>query len=77
VIPNAFWTEFYGTQNLGSIKAMAVAVMVPGTALGPGMSGVLIDWGLGLEAQFQIVACYFAMTTALMRVGMAWAVEPN
>ena len=75
VIPNAFWAEFYGTRNLGSIKAMATAVMVLGTALGPGLSGVLIDMGHGLEAQYQLVACYFVITTVLMRLGIQRALK--
>ena len=73
VIPNAFWAEFYGTRNLGSIKAMAAAVMVFGTALGPGLSGLLIDLGLGLEVQFQAAALYFVITTVLMKIGVARA----
>ncbi len=77
VIPNAFWAEFYGTRNLGSIKALAVAVMVLGTALGPGVTGALIDLGLGLEAQFQMAAGYFVMTTALMKLGISRAVRPK
>ncbi|MFO7859138.1 MAG: MFS transporter [Ectothiorhodospiraceae bacterium] len=75
VIPNAFWAEFYGTRNLGSIKAMATAVMVLGTALGPGLSGLLIDLGRGLEAQYQIAAGYFLVTTALMRIGIGRALK--
>lgn len=77
VMPNAFWAEFYGTRNLGSIKAMAVAVIVFGTALGPGLSGLLIDLGLGLETQFQIAALYFVMTTLLMKIGIARAIKPR
>jgi len=41
-LPNAFWAEFYGTAHLGSIKAMAAAVMVLGSALGPGLMNALI-----------------------------------
>ena len=35
-LPNAFWAEFYGTAHMGSIKAMAAAIMVFGSAIGPG-----------------------------------------
>ncbi|WP_372837393.1 MFS transporter, partial [Puniceibacterium confluentis] len=38
-LPNAFWAEFFGTRHLGSIKAMGAAVMVFGTAVGPGLTG--------------------------------------
>ena len=40
-LPNAFWAEFYGTENLGALKALAAALMVLGSAVGPGLgSGV-------------------------------------
>ena len=51
-IPNAFWAEFYGTMHIGSIKSMAAAVMVFGSAIGPGLTGLLIDLGFSLDAQY-------------------------
>lgn len=69
-LPNAFWAEFFGTRHLGSIKAMAAAVMVFGTAIGPGLTGVLIDAGVGLDRQYLGVAGYFVLTTLLMLVGV-------
>ena len=72
-LPNAFWAEFYGTGNLGSIKAMAAAVMVFGSAIGPGVTGILIDLGLGLETQYIIVAGYFVFATVMVFVGVGRA----
>src|SRR6056297_2493756 len=72
-LPNAFWAEFYGTARLGSIKAMAAAVMVFGSAIGPGLTGMGIDLGLGLESQYLIVAGYFVFTTLMMTVGITRA----
>lgn len=69
-LPNAFWAEFYGTRHLGAIKAMAAAVMVLGSALGPGVTGLGIDLGLGLEAQYLGVAAYFLLASALMTIGI-------
>jgi hypothetical protein len=46
------WPEFYGTRNIGAIRGFAVAAMVFATALGPGITGALLDVGVGLEAQF-------------------------
>ena len=69
-LPNAFWAEFYGTAHLGSIKAMAAAVMVLGSALGPGLTGVLIDAGVGIEAQYIGIAAYFIFTTVMMQIGV-------
>jgi hypothetical protein len=50
-LPNAFWAEFFGTRYLGSIKAMGAAVMVFGTAIGPGLTGVLMDAGVTIDSQ--------------------------
>ncbi|KRS11214.1 MFS transporter [Roseovarius atlanticus] len=72
-LPNAFWAEFYGTARLGSIKAMAAAVMVFGSAIGPGLTGMGIDLGLGLESQYLIVAGYFVVTTIMMTIGITRA----
>jgi MFS family permease len=41
----SLWPELYGTRNLGSIKALATSAMVLSSALGPGITGALIDWG--------------------------------
>lgn len=65
VLPNAFWAEFYGTRHIGSIKATVAAVMVFGTALGPGITGALIDQGIGLQVQFVFVAIYFALASMM------------
>lgn len=72
-LPNAFWAEFYGTRHIGSIKAMAAAVMVLGSAIGPGITGVLIDFSIGIEQQFLGVAVYFLVASALMGVGVTRA----
>lgn len=72
-LPNAFWAEFYGTRNLGSIKAMAAATMVLGTAIGPGLTGVLIDAGIPLRQQYIAVAGYFVLTTGMMVIGVGRA----
>jgi MFS family permease len=69
-LPNAFWAEFYGTRNLGSIKAMAAAIMVLGSAIGPGITGVLIDAGIGLERQYLGVAAFFVLATVCMAIGV-------
>lgn len=69
-LPNAFWAEFYGTKSLGSIKALATAIMVLGSAIGPGVTGLLIDVGIGLETQFVWVGVYFAIATTLMVIGI-------
>ncbi|SFU41128.1 Predicted arabinose efflux permease, MFS family [Methylobacterium sp. 174MFSha1.1] len=42
----ALWPEVYGTRHLGAVRGAIVAIMVLGTALGPVLSGLLIDAGV-------------------------------
>jgi len=64
------WAELYGTANLGAIRAMLGAVMVLGTAIGPGVTGVLIDYGLTFPQQGFGVATYFIAAAALAHWGL-------
>ncbi|MBB5721302.1 MFS family permease [Loktanella ponticola] len=64
----AVWSEFYGTRNIGSIKAAAAAVMVLGSAIGPGLSGWLIDIGVGFEQQMLGYAASFIFASLVMIV---------
>lgn len=65
-IINACWAEFYGTRHIGSIKSAATALMVLGSALGPGLSGALIDSGVGIEVQMLGYAACFAFAGVLL-----------
>ena len=69
-LPTAFWAEYYGTKFLGTIKALGTAIMVLGSAVGPGVTGYLIDWGFGIEKQYFIFGLYFMFSTFLMYVGI-------
>ncbi|MBU2980347.1 MFS transporter [Lentibacter algarum] len=69
-LPSAFWAEFYGTAHIGSIKALAAAIMVLGSAIGPGITGWGIDAGIGLETQYLAVALYFIGSSLLMWIGV-------
>ncbi len=69
-LPNAFWADFYGTAHIGSIKALTAAIMVLGSAIGPGLTGWGIDAGIGLEAQYFGVAAYFAVSSVIMWIGV-------
>jgi len=62
----ACWSEFYGTRYIGSIKAAAAAVMVAGSAVGPGLTGFLIDAGISFETQQLGVALLFLITCFIM-----------
>ena len=63
---NACWAEFYGTRHIGSIKAAAAALMVLGSAIGPGLSGWLIDAGVGFEVQQLGFAAVFAFAALVL-----------
>ena len=63
---NACWAEFFGTLHLGSIKAATAALMVLGSALGPGVSGWLIDQGVGFEQQMLGYAATFFIAALLL-----------
>ncbi len=63
---NACWAEFYGTRNIGSIKSAATALMVLGSAIGPGLSGWLIDIGVGFEIQQLGYAAIFAFAALIL-----------
>ncbi|RUS59790.1 MFS transporter [Pseudorhodobacter sp. E13] len=72
-IPNAVWAEFYGTRHLGAIKSAVAAVMVLGSAIGPGLSGALIDAGIGYETQLYGFAASFAFAVLVMLLPLARA----
>ncbi|MFT5161115.1 MAG: MFS family permease [Paracoccaceae bacterium] len=69
-LPSAFWAEFYGTKYIGSVKALAAAVMVLGSAIGPGITGLLIDYNIGLEFQFYWISAYFAFASVVLWFGV-------
>jgi MFS family permease len=60
----ALWPEVYGLANLGGIRAITVSAMVLSSAIGPGATGVLIDWGVPLPTQMLwlagwcVLACF-------------------
>lgn len=47
----AYWAEIYGTRHIGGIKAIASSAMVVGSAIGPGVTGLVIDLGVGFAGQ--------------------------
>lgn len=69
----ALWPEVYGLANLGGIRAITVSGMVLASALGPGITGVLIDMGIALPTQMLAMALWciaasFALAAAANRV---------
>ncbi len=66
----AFWAVFYGTRHLGAIKAAAAALMVFGSAIGPGITGVLIDYGIDFPDQMVPIAVFYFAGAALAGLGI-------
>ena len=65
----AMWAELYGTKHLGSIRSLSMAAMVFSSALGPGLTGTFIDWGIDFAAQCIPMALYvLAMAVWLFAV---------
>jgi len=64
----ALWPEIYGVKHLGSIRAVIVSAMVFATALGPGLTGYLIDAGVELPAQLLWMAGYCLLAAILLAV---------
>lgn len=62
----ALWPEVYGTRHLGSIRAVIVSAMVLASALGPGLSGILIDQGIDLPAQLLVMAVWCVIGCILL-----------
>lgn len=54
----SLWPEIYGIKNLGSIRSVIMALMVFATALGPGITGVLIDLDVSYLLQFAYMGAY-------------------
>ena len=69
-LQSALWAEFFGTKYLGSIKAMATALMVLGSAIGPGLTGWLIDQGINFPDQMLYISCYFVFTAILAAIAV-------
>lgn len=57
-IQGALWAELYGIKHLGAIRGLALAGVVLGSALSPGLIGILLDTGVALETQLVAMAAY-------------------
>jgi MFS family permease len=61
----ALWPTLYGTRHLGAIRALATSSMVFATALGPAVTGLLIDGGISFPEQVWAFALWCAAASAL------------
>ena len=62
----ALWPEIYGTKHLGSIRAVVIALMVFSTAMGPGVTGFLIDFGVDYPLQILVMGVYCLAVSIVM-----------
>ncbi len=71
---NAFWGAFlphvYGTDHLGSVRAIIVALMVAASAIGPGLTGLAIDLGVNFPAQGMALGLW-----CLALAPLGWAIR--
>ena len=67
---SVFWAEFYGTRYIGSIKAVAAALMVFGSAIGPGITGLFIDLGVNFPEQMIPIAIYYVIAAIMATTGI-------
>lgn len=77
-LSGALWPYLYGTRHLGAVKALAAAAMVFSTAIGPGITGLVIDAGVLFPAQTAALAFWCVAASAvfaMIRVRMG-AFEP-
>lgn len=54
----ALWPEMYGLRHLGAIRAVTMAIGVLSTAVGPGLTGVLIDLDVSYPSQIVAMGIY-------------------
>lgn len=64
----SLWPDIYGLANLGAVRSVTVAAAVFATAAGPGLTGTLIDRGIGLPAQMIFFGAYCLLAAAAMTI---------
>ncbi|MFY0646252.1 MFS transporter [Sulfitobacter geojensis] len=67
---STFWAEYYGTRHIGAIKSVAAALMVFGSAIGPGVTGALIDLGIDFPDQMLPISIYYVIAAGLAAYGI-------
>jgi MFS family permease len=73
----ALWPEIYGTRHLGSVRAVVIALMVLATAMGPGVTGFLIDIGVHYPLQIFFMGAYCVCMSCVMAMVGARVMKRN
>ncbi len=63
---SALWLELYGPANIAAIRSLTHALMVFGTAIGPVMFGMLLDYGYIWNTILIGSAAWMALTSVLL-----------
>jgi MFS family permease len=66
----AVWAELYGTQHLGAIRALAVAIGVLSSGLGPVTMGLLMDAGIHINEVLWLAVAYSLAGAAMLRFAL-------
>ena len=64
----SLWPEIYGLANLGAVRSITVSAAVLATAIGPGLTGTLIDRGMDLPAQMMFFGIYCLLAAGAMTI---------
>jgi MFS family permease len=67
----ALWPEVYGVSNLGSIRGITVSGMVLASALGPGITGALINFGVPLPKQMLWMSAWCVVASVLLTLAVS------
>lgn len=65
-VTTSLLAEAYGVERLGAIRASAAAVMVVSTALSPVLFGLLVDWGVTVDALVTALALFTMIAIAML-----------
>jgi len=73
----SLWPEVYGVQNLGSVRALAVSASVAATAIGPGLTGYLIDNGTPLPTQMIYLSAWCLAACVILAFTAPYILKRN
>ena len=73
----ALWPEVYGVRHLGSVRAIAVAAIVAATAIGPGLTGLLIDRGTDLPTQMIYMSLWCVLACVVLAFTAPYLLKRN
>lgn len=75
---SALWLELYGAAHIAAIRSLTHALMVFGTALGPAIFGLLLDFGIEWRAILIGSAVWMLFTTLLLiNTRLSWISQPQ